>query len=120
MKAFGMALALLAGSAGSAAAAELGGWTQPLSPNPLCRMKVTRVYQAASGQVIHVVINNLTRFHLRFDLDVTLDNGRTGETRQIRAAALRPEEIYADFQTNAGYSTTGKTVKLRLDSCSLD
>jgi hypothetical protein len=115
-----MVLALLAGGTANAAAAELGGWTQPLSPNPLCQVKVTRVYQAASGQVIHVVINNLTRFHLRFDLDVILDNGRTGETRQISGAELRPEEIFADFQTNTGYSTTGKTVKLRLDSCSLD
>jgi hypothetical protein len=114
-----MAVMLLA-SAGAGHAADLGGWKQPLSGNPLCNLKVVRVYQTSSGQPIHVVVTNGGRARLRFDLDVILDNGRTGETRQIRAADLKPGDINVDFATNAGYSTTGRTVALRMDACLLN
>jgi hypothetical protein len=120
MKAMGLAAALLAASAGAAGAMDLPGWTQPLSGNPLCHLKVERVYQTSSGQTIHVVVSNTGQNALRFDLDVILRNGRTGETRQIRSADLKPREVNADFQTNAGYSTTGRSVSLRLDACALN
>jgi hypothetical protein len=120
MKAFWIGLVLLAASASGALAADLGGWTQPLSGNPLCSLRVTRVYQTSSGQPIHVVMSNSGKARLRFDLDVILNNGRTGETRQIQSAELKPGEINAEFETNAGYSTTGRTVALRLNACTLN
>jgi hypothetical protein len=111
---------LLTASAGSALALDLYGWTQPPSGNPLCSLRVTRVYQIRSGQPIHVVVSNIGKMRLRFDLDVILNNGRTGETRQIQSADLKPGAIDADFETNAGYSTTGRSVALRLDACMLN
>jgi hypothetical protein len=65
-------------------------------------------------------MSSLTRARLRFDLDVILDNGRTGETRQILSAELKPGETKADFATSTGYSTTGKAVRLRLNACTLN
>ncbi len=120
MRIFGLAVLMLAASAGAAVAVDLGGWTQPLSGNPLCSLRVTRVYQTSAGQPIHVVVSNSGRARLRFDLDVILNNGRTGETRQIRSADVKPGEINAEFETNAGYSTTGRTVGLRLNACTLN
>jgi hypothetical protein len=104
----------------SAHAKDLGGWTQPYASNPLCTLKITRVYQTDSGQPIHVVLTNMGRAPLRLDLAVILDNGRTGETRQIQDANLKPGELNADLATNAGYSTTGRSVKLRIDDCRLN
>ena len=119
MKALMIASALIIGSAG-ARAAELGGWTQPYASNPLCSLKITRVYQTSSGQPIHVVVTNTGTARLRFDMAVILDNGRTGETRQIHDASIKSGEINADFTTMTGYSTTGRSVKLRLDACMLN
>jgi hypothetical protein len=120
MKAIGIAALLLAASTAMARELDLVGWSQPLSSNPLCSMRVMRVYQPDSGQAIHVVVTNTGRAALRFDLDVILDNGRTGETRQIHAADLKLGAVKADFGTNAGYSTTGRSVKLRLNACALN
>ena len=118
MKAFVLAALVIATPA--ARAAELGGWTQPYASNPLCALKIVRVYQASSGQPIHVVVTNTGTANLRFDMAVILDNGRTGETRQIRDANVKSGEINADFTTAAGYSTTGRSVKLRIDECMLN
>jgi hypothetical protein len=119
MKALALACAALLAAPG-AHARDLGGWTQPYASNPLCTLKITRVFQTSSGQPIHVVLTNMTRDRLRFDLAVILDNGRTGETRQINDASVKPGEVNADFATNTGYSTTGRAVKLRIDDCRLN